>query len=71
MGQLEVDTNPKAHDINISNYDVAQIRTLNFHSNVESFNGTPFVNLVCLPNHINDIRNNIRMLSENYKPHDL
>lgn len=64
MGQLEVDTNPKAQDINISNYDVAQIRTLNFHSDVDSFNGTPFVNLVRLPNDINDIRNNSRMLLE-------
>lgn len=64
MGQLEVDTNPKAQDKNISNYDVAQIRTLNFHSDVDSFNGTPFVNLVRLPNDINDIRNNSRMLLE-------
>lgn len=64
MGQLEVDTNPKAQDINISNYDVAQIRTLNFHSDVDSFNSTPFVNLVRLPNDINDIRNNSRMLLE-------
>lgn len=58
--QVKVDTNPNTKNIDIPNYYMAQIRTLNFHGNIITLMGSSPVYLECITQKNNN-RNDRRM----------